>query len=1040
MFVTLMVMTAALPLLCFSAPTLVPILECSHNYGNGTCETFYGYVNNNNNNNGGSSDTAAANQPIERSVSAANTSTNYFFPAPYDRGQPTLFEAGEHRNVFSVRWSCTAASDALVWALDQAVAVTAAATTCPLGCDNVPYSYATYDACGVCGGDNSQCNGIVTSVSIQSNGYCNNNNNNVKDNGNGGGNDNTNCGQDTKDFTWGYDHDDDDSFKGGGGGIKKSCTKSMSKSRTSSPTPSKSRSSTRTLSPTKTPTPTKTPMPTVTPTATESETQSMTLTTAPSLSITPTAQPSYTPTRSGTPTQTPSVSESATPVPTPIPGGSCPPLHVNISLDIVDNVTIRMLPDDASVDDGEELSEKRRRSAGCESPYHYQYHRQNDGGAACPMPTVEFCYVATTEVAWSALIADFAPIADDPTSCLINEPQSRCRIRLPPQEQPGLHVLCLNLTLEELLLNCTLDDGSDMSVLQTSPGDEEGQTVYSGVFYVGVVIDWDDIVDQEIFNDFPTCNASTSLERDVGDDDHRSGVLLRHSAHPFNITVNMHGSHVTYYQTASPSLDAYVAGVWWLPNGEVHIKLVTRLGMSSAGPSWLRDAAVYLPELEGVEFFFVDDFVPCDANAPDAETVCTQHWLLESVNGYDEQDFGGLKPLRFDVFVQGYGEIRTARVDLHLSLHRYWHVEQMSQDLSAALVLARDLDFEQVYVQQSSEVAAWPFFHDCDRICAKLGLCVSDDLAQYFDMVVDRVQLCTCPDALLALPFDPDDPDHTGCNTPDLPDLVSVVIYDRETNYVNTNFNFSFVSDPPELHSGEQAFCWLSKNIGSMRYLLQVRWYANGHPSPSNGDGDVNNNQRRRGILYDSTNPLAQAHGAASNVFTVGCDERLHIFVPGHGCRPKDCCNDGDGSNSSIGDFWHTWFLVISTLAICLLLAVLAMGVCRGCAHDHHEYPMLVDEIGRPAHHHHHHQHHHQQQTPPNVTVTQQWGIIGQPAASAAAAAAEDKQSLLSSYQPHRHHHHHQHDHHDRVPKRKHAHSSDVFVIGGGIGGNDEDL
>jgi len=65
--------------------TLIPLLECVDNNGNGTYTAHFGYLN-------------QGNQTITLPVG----SKNLFAPGPKDLGQPTVFLPGEHLDVFAV--------------------------------------------------------------------------------------------------------------------------------------------------------------------------------------------------------------------------------------------------------------------------------------------------------------------------------------------------------------------------------------------------------------------------------------------------------------------------------------------------------------------------------------------------------------------------------------------------------------------------------------------------------------------------------------------------------------------------------------------------------------------------------------------------------------------------------------------------------------------------------------------------------------------------------------------------------------------------
>ncbi len=112
---------------------LQPRIECTHNFENGTCVTYFGYLN-------------LDNVTVTRAADFAHN--NYFTPLADDQGQPTSFAPGRQYWVFSVRWSCpssTSASPAsITWVLNTTATVSSAThNTCPVGCDDVPLSNRT---------------------------------------------------------------------------------------------------------------------------------------------------------------------------------------------------------------------------------------------------------------------------------------------------------------------------------------------------------------------------------------------------------------------------------------------------------------------------------------------------------------------------------------------------------------------------------------------------------------------------------------------------------------------------------------------------------------------------------------------------------------------------------------------------------------------------------------------------------------------------------------------------------------------------------
>lgn len=98
---------------------VIPVLECTTNYNNGTCYSLFGYV-------------SDCDEPVQHSICGSD---NYFTPSPKDRGQPTIFLPGRQKRVFSVVWSCPTNHAHLSWTLDGTT-TTASSASC--SCDEGP--------------------------------------------------------------------------------------------------------------------------------------------------------------------------------------------------------------------------------------------------------------------------------------------------------------------------------------------------------------------------------------------------------------------------------------------------------------------------------------------------------------------------------------------------------------------------------------------------------------------------------------------------------------------------------------------------------------------------------------------------------------------------------------------------------------------------------------------------------------------------------------------------------------------------------------
>ena len=127
---------------------VVPFIDCVHNFENGSCYVIFGYV-----------------SPDEDALFlAAGSGDNFFDPPPVIRdNMPSSFLPGIQGHVFSVIWPClpsyASIYDTFTWALPGGNTTTTSFehNNCPVGCDDVPFSNAVDDVCGVCDGDGSFC-------------------------------------------------------------------------------------------------------------------------------------------------------------------------------------------------------------------------------------------------------------------------------------------------------------------------------------------------------------------------------------------------------------------------------------------------------------------------------------------------------------------------------------------------------------------------------------------------------------------------------------------------------------------------------------------------------------------------------------------------------------------------------------------------------------------------------------------------------------------------------------------------------------------
>jgi hypothetical protein len=492
---------------------------------------------------------------------------------------------------------------------------------------------------------------------------------------------------------------------------------------------------------------------------------------------------------------------------------------------------------------------------------------------------VEFCYTAENDQPLQQLVLDWKPLHDD-AYCMAGT--SGCRVATQPISSVGdVHEACVIRSLSQLL------DNGDCESWPALVGtlDDDGLTSYVGTLYVGIIS-----VDE------------TNNICDDGD----TQTVMRASQYTYTLLVNdTDGSiKLAWLNTqdaaydAEPSVLSYVNGLWWQSDGEVLVKVVTRSQLNTATAVRLRNARVFLPDVEGVAFELLYDNTECLADTTDADTVCTQHWLLQSVDGAALTNFSGVKPLLFDVSVPQYDTLTVARVDLEMVLHREWHMQDMLSHLSGTLMMASDDQYAQPYAPDSTQ----PAVIDGQLVYVKLALAVGDAWTDYYTTTLDRVAVCTGS----ALYFDPADGEHSGCNAANVTYDANVLLYDRDTGYVNEALGFALATSDDE---SQQTFYWTGFNLNNTYQMLHVRWLTEALTS---GESVI----QLRGIDRNG-------YASAVQSLLVTCDEQTHQYVEQLGCLTFDQVPQLRGGESRVG--WWVWLLVAFGVLVFVAL------VCAFC-------------------------------------------------------------------------------------------------------------
>lgn len=197
---------------------------------------------------------------------------------------------------------------------------------------------------------------------------------------------------------------------------------------------------------------------------------------------------------------------------------------------------------------------------------------------------------------------------------------------------------------------------------------------------------------------------------------------------------------------------------------------------------------------------------------------CEQSWTLRSKFAKDVTDFKGFKTLSWDV---RKNDITIQRVHAHMSLEAF-HVGDQShaiqtEPISANLGIYTDRNFTNRYNND-----------DLTEGDALYGL-VCLDKFNHLDIHIRRVYLCYSETAD-TIPFDPQNPTTTGCNTPDI-DVKEIVIYSSEFADMALMiddwrvYQYDTLYSPPNSADCE-GFEFLPRANTPYRQTIQVIWYS----------------------------------------------------------------------------------------------------------------------------------------------------------------------------------------------------------------------
>jgi hypothetical protein len=484
-----------------------------------------------------------------------------------------------------------------------------------------------------------------------------------------------------------------------------------------------------------------------------------------------------------------------------------------------------------------------------------------------------FCYTVNGTKATDAIVLDFAPFK----SCSLETGRGSCSNRIIENPLPGNYCAsfspgvylnttrwayaesvnqqgvltekyCANFTFNELNSYCR--DSSSKPVLTISNVDSNLQvTTYQGTFFAAVA-------------QAKNCSDRSQCEQ-----------LSLSQTTNFTIQVGMKGTVSFNYLAQGINLQALIRSVYFVASGDVCISFETIVAHLSQNlptvynTTFLSNATVNSTQMTGIPFVIAQTENYCDPTFPNTESYCTQLWTICSTGGANYNDFSGVKPVQYNMYVLGVNK-QQVTVNLKVTITRDVDVGQLSQNLNAYLQLYKDASFQTPYNPAIDQA-----FVDCNQICGLLSLDVPQQTLNCFNLTIEKVTLCSSVTQNL-LPYDSENPSATGCNTPISGggSVTKNVVYDLTQPGVqlsNYNAKFMFEKNPPYT-TGQIGFCYESRAQTQFNSMVQINWHASA----------LNNTQCTL-IGYQDQ---AQSQDNDDNV---PCDQATGMDADGHPCGPN---------------------------------------------------------------------------------------------------------------------------------------------------------
>jgi len=237
-----------------------------------------------------------------------------------------------------------------------------------------------------------------------------------------------------------------------------------------------------------------------------------------------------------------------------------------------------------------------------------------------------------------------------------------------------------------------------------------------------------------------------------------------------------------------------------------HSHTLTQLGLPSVEQEPNRD----------FDFLFVNG-TRCIQH-PGKGNECCQRWVFKTSGASNKNKIKGHEVIVFYVF-EGPHKKFQVRMNLDVYVKRTIGERKVHEQIGGQLTLFNDRQFKHPEHK----------FVGCSEACVEL--CLTD--RQFIPQIL-KIDICYSDEGPL-VPYDPQDPDHTGCNTPNIIVKQKTIYSIEQGSHHGFNVTF-FVSE----EEWKARFCLKVKPFG--RQSLKVYFTSDINPSllPSNHfrDGD----------------------------------------------------------------------------------------------------------------------------------------------------------------------------------------------------------